>query len=33
VSPENVEELFGAAGVPEEPDLLSIDVDGIDWWI
>ena len=33
VSPENVEEHFRAAGVPEEPDLLSIDIDGIDWWI
>jgi glycosyltransferase involved in cell wall biosynthesis len=33
VTPENVERLFAEAGVPEEPDLLSIDVDGADYWI
>jgi hypothetical protein len=33
VTPENVEEHFRTAGVPDEPDVLSIDVDGIDWWI
>jgi glycosyltransferase involved in cell wall biosynthesis len=33
VTPENVEELFAAAGVPAEPDILSIDVDGADYWI
>ncbi|HEX3510453.1 MAG TPA: glycosyltransferase [Solirubrobacteraceae bacterium] len=33
VTPENVEELFAAAGVPPEPDILSIDVDGADYWI
>ncbi len=33
VTPENVEELFAAAGVPSEPDVLSIDVDGADYWI
>ena len=33
VSSANVEELFGRAGVPPEPDVLSIDVDGQDYWI
>jgi hypothetical protein len=33
VEPDNVEELFAAAGVPEEPDVVSIDVDGNDYWI
>lgn len=33
VSPDNVEELFRGEGVPVEPDVLSIDVDGVDWWI
>jgi hypothetical protein len=33
VSPENVEQLFAQAGVPTEPDVLSIDVDGNDYWI
>jgi hypothetical protein len=33
VAPEDVEEHFRAAGVPDEPDVMSIDVDGIDWWI
>ena len=33
VEPDNVEALFAAAGVPEEPDVLSIDVDGNDYWI
>jgi hypothetical protein len=33
VTPENVEELFAAAGVAPEPELLSIDVDGEDYWI
>lgn len=33
VTPENVEELFADAGVPTEPDVLSIDVDGNDYWI
>jgi hypothetical protein len=33
VTPENVEELFERAGVPAEPDVLSIDVDGNDYWI
>ncbi len=33
VRPGNVDALFEAARVPEEPDLLSIDVDGQDYWI
>jgi hypothetical protein len=33
VTPQNVQELFAAAGVPPEPDVLSIDVDGADYWI
>jgi hypothetical protein len=33
VEPGNVEALFAQTGVPEEPDLLSIDVDGNDYWI
>jgi glycosyltransferase involved in cell wall biosynthesis len=33
VTPENVQALFAAAGVPSEPDVLSIDVDGSDYWI
>jgi SAM-dependent methyltransferase len=33
VTPANVEDLFGEAGVPPEPDVLSIDVDGQDYWI
>jgi hypothetical protein len=33
VTPGNVEDLFSRAGVPPEPDVLSIDVDGNDYWI
>jgi hypothetical protein len=33
VTAENVEDLFAQAGVPPEPDVLSIDVDGNDYWI
>ncbi|HEY3587952.1 MAG TPA: glycosyltransferase, partial [Myxococcaceae bacterium] len=33
VSPDNIEELLAEAGVPAEPDVLSIDVDGQDYWI
>jgi hypothetical protein len=33
VTASNVERLFADAGVPPEPDVLSIDVDGIDYWI
>lgn len=33
VTSANVEEHFAAAGVPAEPDLLSIDIDGNDYWV
>jgi hypothetical protein len=33
VEPDTVEALFERAGVPEEPDVVSIDVDGNDYWI
>jgi hypothetical protein len=33
VTAENVNVLFAQAGVPSEPDLISIDVDGQDYWI
>ena len=33
VEPDTVEALFARAGVPEEPDVVSIDVDGNDYWI
>jgi hypothetical protein len=33
VTPGNVEALFSKNGVPPEPDVLSIDVDGGDYWI
>jgi hypothetical protein len=33
VEPDTVEALFAQAGVPEEPDVVSIDVDGNDYWI
>jgi hypothetical protein len=33
VEPDTAEALFAQAGVPPEPDLVSIDVDGNDYWI
>jgi hypothetical protein len=33
VTPENVGALFAQACVPPEPDLLSIDIDGQDYWV
>jgi hypothetical protein len=33
VTADSVNELFAGAGVPVEPDVLSIDVDGNDYWI
>ncbi len=33
VQPTNVDKLFAQAGVPSELDVLSIDVDGNDYWI
>jgi hypothetical protein len=33
VTPANIQTLFADNGVPKEPDVLSIDVDGADYWI
>jgi hypothetical protein len=33
VTAQNVEQLFEASGVPREIDLLSIDIDGNDYWV
>lgn len=33
VTAENIESIFLAANVPEELDLLSIDIDGNDYWV
>jgi hypothetical protein len=33
ITAENVNGLFAAAGVPEQFDLLSIDIDGNDFWV
>lgn len=33
VTPERVDELFAAGGVPTEPDVVSIDIDGGDYWV
>ena len=33
ITAENIEELFAKYGVPAEFDLLSIDIDGNDYWI
>jgi hypothetical protein len=33
VRPETIEDLIRDAGLPEEPAVMSIDVDGIDYWI
>ena len=33
ITAENIEQLFQAAGVPGEPTLISIDIDGNDYWV
>jgi hypothetical protein len=33
VTPENIEALFSRAKVPQTPDVLSIDIDGADFWV
>lgn len=33
ITAENIEALFDAHGVPAEPDLMSIDLDGNDYWV
>jgi hypothetical protein len=33
VTAEEIEKLFEAGAVPAEPDLLSIDIDGNDYWV
>lgn len=33
VTADNVERLFASAGVPLDPDVLSIDIDGNDYWV
>lgn len=33
VRPDNVEQLFAEHQVPNEPDVLSIDIDGNDFWV
>ncbi len=33
VQPDTVEQIFADAGVPEDLDLLSIDIDGNDYWV
>ena len=33
ITAENIAKIFEEAGVPNEPDLLSIDIDGNDYWV
>jgi hypothetical protein len=33
ITAENIQQLFAQAGVPAEPDLLSIDIDNNDYWV
>lgn len=33
VSPDNIECIFNEFEIPKEPDLLSIDIDSVDYWV
>ena len=33
ITAENVNEIFDKNGVPDKPDLMSIDIDGMDYWV
>lgn len=33
VTPQNVDQLFEDLSVPEQPDVVSIDIDGLDYWV
>lgn len=33
ITAENIESLLSSIGVPKEPDVLSIDIDGNDYWV
>ncbi len=33
VTAENVDQLLDDNGAPDEPDFMSLDIDGIDWWV
>lgn len=33
ITAENINDLFKKYGVPEKPDFVSIDIDGMDYWI
>ena len=33
ITPDNIEDIFAEFNIPEEPDLLSIDIDSTDYWV
>lgn len=33
ITPQNIEEIFNEFDIPKEPDLLSIDIDSVDYWV
>ena len=33
VTPDTIDDLFASLDVPAEPDVLSIDIDGVDYWV